>query len=178
MPLILEPVLEATAAASSALRRQVSGRRLYVVVDVGAGTTDFGAFLVVETVDGDVKISPIKGTNMALKQAGDSLDMLLLSVIEKKESIPHQGPENRMLTWKLKRAMRQNKEILFDSGQLTYELTDDRGSSIRLDEFLDDDGVRKFSRSLQDKFGECLKLIDTSYLSVCDNKVAVVLTGG
>jgi molecular chaperone HscA len=46
-------VPEATAVAAAAIRPEKGLRRLFIVVDVGAGTSDFGAFV---TVPGDGQV--------------------------------------------------------------------------------------------------------------------------
>ncbi len=76
-------VREATAVASGSIRD--NGRRVVVVVDIGGGTSDFGAFatgLAWRNV-----IAEIEGSAAVLTEAGDHLDMLLRAFILRKAGL-------------------------------------------------------------------------------------------
>ncbi len=77
-------VLEALAAASARVITDRSARDLMLVVDVGAGTTDLSLFWVVQQADENGHSSqferawPIVPCGTAIRQAGDTLDSLLV----------------------------------------------------------------------------------------------------
>ena len=74
-------VLEALAAASARVwRDRGEVREMMLVVDVGAGTTDFSLFLVSQSEErGFRRALPIQPCGAAIKQAGDILDSLLVA---------------------------------------------------------------------------------------------------
>jgi hypothetical protein len=74
--LVDQDVVEATAAASGALKG-VSGRSIFLVADVGAGTCDFGLFFVA----GGQRIAEMAGSTQVLRRAGDHIDELLLAAL-------------------------------------------------------------------------------------------------
>ena len=81
-------VREATAVASGSIRD--NGRRVVVVVDIGGGTSDFGAFatgLAWRNV-----IAEIEGSAAVLTEAGDHLDMLLRAFILRKAGLSADHP--------------------------------------------------------------------------------------
>ena len=75
--LIDESVLEPIAAASSRIQRdEGAARELVMIVDVGAGTTDFALFLVNQDADKEVfKAFLIPDTVKGVRQAGDAIDI-------------------------------------------------------------------------------------------------------
>jgi hypothetical protein len=73
--LLAEGVQEPIAAAASRVETGERHRGLFVVVDVGAGTSDFAAFWTDQNPKaGTNKVWLIPGTVKALTQAGDSVD--------------------------------------------------------------------------------------------------------
>ena len=82
---LLEPgmeagMLEPLAAASERLWNDSEAREVMLVVDVGAGTTDFSLFLARQSPDQEFhRAWPIELGSKAIRQAGDTLDSLLLA---------------------------------------------------------------------------------------------------
>jgi hypothetical protein len=66
-------VLEATAVAAGTVRS--TGRRIIAVADIGAGTSDFAAFLT--SLPNRNVLAEVAGSSMILHEAGDYLDMHL-----------------------------------------------------------------------------------------------------
>jgi hypothetical protein len=177
--LIQEDVLEATAAANAIAGgfSDFEGRRLVLVVDTGAGTTDFGAFQVF-TRDETVRIVEITDCRKILRQAGDTLDEAIALILFQKlghiigsdsESFERANINNRRRTI---------KEVLFASGSYTYTGVDDVPRELVLEEVLASEMVVQFSQSLRKKFDECLGGLDPETVKARGGVVSVVLTGG
>jgi molecular chaperone DnaK (HSP70) len=111
-------VLEATAVAAGTVR--ATGRRVIAVADIGAGTSDFGAFMT--GLPGRNVLAEIKGGSRILHEAGDYLDMQLRRHILNKAGLLHDDPAARGASNRLRAKARRNKEILFSEGKLTDKL--------------------------------------------------------
>jgi molecular chaperone DnaK (HSP70) len=146
-------VLEATAVAAGSIRD--TGRRIIVVADVGAGTSDFGAFMT--GLVGRDLLAEIPGSSGILHQAGDHLDMLLTRHVLDAEGIDpfHEAGQG---AWRSLRArQRAYKEVLFAEGQVTVELPDDI-RTITQQAFIADARVKDFAKRLRSKFDETLEI--------------------
>lgn len=179
MKLIQEDVLEATAAANAIAGgfSDFEGRRLILVVDTGAGTTDFGAFQVF-TQDESTRIVEITNCRQILRQAGDTLDEAIASMLLQK--IRHTtGPDSEIYEKaKINNSRRTIKEELFATGKYVYLGNDDVRRELDLEEVLENQSVVQFSRSLKEKFNECLGGLDPDTVKARGGAVSVVLTGG
>jgi hypothetical protein len=146
-------VLEATAVAAGTVR--AIGRRVIAVADVGAGTSDFAAFMtgVVPNV-----LAEVKESSRILHSAGDFLDGQLQRYILKKTGLPETAPAVRGLANRLRVRARRNKEILFSEGTLTIEHDDDDLLEVTAQEFLADEHVIGFAQRLREKFHETLEI--------------------
>lgn len=181
--LIQDGVPEAVAVAAGAFAESENRRDAFMVVDVGAGTTDFGLFVSVKKSedDEDVKVFQVPGSIQGMKQAGNTVDRLLRAFIQKKESIDTSDTTGKMIVSGLSSGIRGLKEALFKTGRLEYVLADGTAGSITLDEFLDDHNVKKFSEAVNAGFKKSLLDVDPSYLNwlgLDGVRLHVVLTGG
>ena len=147
-------VLEATAVAAGTMR--ATGRRVIAVADVGAGTSDFAAFMT--GVPGRNVLAEVKGSSRILHRAGDFLDGQLQRYILKKTGLPENATAALGLANRLRAKARRNKEILFSEGTLTVESDDDDLLEVTAQEFLDDEHVIGFARRLREEFHETLKI--------------------
>ena len=138
---------EATAVAAGLIRR--TGRRVIVVADIGAGTSDFGAFMT--GLPGHNVVGEIPESSQILREAGDHLDMLLTIMILDQAGIDRHDQAGKGAARRLRTRQRENKEILFREGSVTVELNDDV-RAITLQEFLADRRVQEFSLRLRSKF--------------------------
>jgi hypothetical protein len=179
--LIKEGVLEAIASASSSLHEVPAGKRsLVMVVDVGAGTTDFGMFVVVHRNDDDSIIAgKLIGSDKTLRQAGDTIDALLRQYILK---LAHAQPGDQYfdrLNTSLLLRIRQYKETLFRDGGVRYDLADGAAGYIYLDDFLEHPGMKSFEDNLRNMFSSSLESVDASwYKSLGGGGLNMVFTGG
>ena len=179
--LIGDSVLEPIAAASSRIQRdEGAARELVMIVDVGAGTTDFALFVVSQDADKEIfKAFLIPDTVKGVRQAGDAIDNALRIAILENSHIDNKSSHFDLINSNLQRYIRSYKETLFDTGTLHYTLADDSEGTIYLNDFLNRGQVKKFESLLEATFLKILQSVDSSYLDFFQNlPIKVVLTGG
>ena len=176
--LIWEPVLEAAAAANSALRRGSPYRSVYAVIDVGAGTSDFGIFYCVEPKGGSLRIAEIKGGHVVVRQAGDRIDKLVMDNILEKERISETDQEYQRLRYSLERDRRVLKENLFNMSYIEHTLENESTVRLTLSEFLQDERVRNFEQLLKKKFRDALNCLGSDWYNMVQGRIKIVFTGG
>lgn len=178
--LIGEGVSEPLAAGASRLRRDENARGLAMVVDVGAGTTDFALFYVSE--DPSRKIFnawPISGCTDALAAAGDALDGALLAMVRQQARLDPNDPEFRNVFGHMLRNARSWKESVFRDGVATFTLLNGTRATVSRDEFLARPEVEAFSDKVAVKFKETLHRAHRSFPErLAPQGLNVVLTGG
>jgi hypothetical protein len=172
-------LLEPLAAGSSRVWLDRSARDLVLVVDVGAGTTDLSVFWVVQTSgQKGHRAFPVEPCGTAIRMAGDLLDSVLVRMILDRA---HLGADT-MLQQRVSSALflsgvRRLKEQLINTGELTHRLVNDQVISITRKEFLETEGVRNFTTSLQKTIETFLSSIDLTWQDPL-SKIRLVLTGG
>lgn len=182
--LIDEGVPEPVAVAAGAIADSQNLRDAFMVVDVGAGTTDFGVF-VSTRMSGDEDDMPrvfqVPASIQGLMQAGDKVDGMLRAFIARKESVDAADNSGRMILADLGRRIRGLKEALFKTGKLEYALADGTVGQISLEEFLSDEAVKRFSAAVETGFTKALGALDETWLQWLARdgvRLNVVLTGG
>lgn len=179
--LVDQGVLEAVAAASGTLPRGTGERRLYMVIDVGAGTTDYGLFAVVapKRADDRPRVFEVPGTSIVLRQAGDTIDKILLRRILEEEGIAPGDPEYDHVNSDLLLRIRVLKENMFREGVTPYTLQTDASGTVDVESFLIDERVKKFEEALQSYFNMSLENADPSWIrGLREQGITVVFTGG
>ena len=176
-------VLEPLAAASSRVWADRSDRELILVVDVGAGTTDYSLFWTTQNLDqrqlrkAFPVVNPCGG---AIRQAGDTLDSLLVKELLSRANLGADPDLKKRVSDGLYRGgVRQLKERLFEVGEFTEVLANDDRVSLTIDEFLTTDGVDRFSANIRQSLRDLLSKVHPSWAkSVKDHALKLVLTGG
>ena len=180
--LIDEGVPEPVAVAAGAFSDSENLRDAFMVVDIGAGTTDFGLFVASTSKEtGERLVSQVPVSIRGLMQAGDKVDQMLLAFIKKRESVDAHDTAGDLIVADLTRRIRSMKEVLFKSGKLEYALADGTTGSITVSEFLKDKAVEKFAQSIEKGFLDSLSAVDDTWLhwlSMPGVHLHVVLTGG
>jgi molecular chaperone HscA len=173
-------VPEPVAVASAALADGSTKREPFMVVDVGAGTTDFGLFVIREDgAQGLHKVFQVPDSISMIKQAGDKVDNLLLFYISEREKIDREDSQGRLVLADLRRQIRGLKERLFDDGTLEYVLADSTTGKVERDAFLDSAPMRSFRDTVLKGFKEALASADDTWLQwLARQGLKVVLTGG
>jgi len=175
-----EGIPEPVAAAASLMLIDDDQRDLFMVVDVGAGTTDFGLFLLQNNPDQDVcKVRILPNTIKVLEQAGNRVDDMLKFYILEHEGIDKSSPEGEHNLGHLQSTIRVYKEALFRDGQVDVPLANRSRAKVDLQAFLDSGRVRAFSQQLRDEMMEVLNAAGEGYLDLMNEGcLRVVLTGG
>ena len=173
-------VPEPVAVAASALADGSTKRDPFMVVDVGAGTTDFGIFVIREDEDTELhKVFQLPNSIAMIKQAGDKVDNLLLFHIVEHEKIDRDDAQGRLVIAQLRREIRGFKERLFVDGILEYVLEDSTTGIIDRSEFLASPSMKGFTETVLKGFKDALECLDDSWLAwIAKTGLKVVLTGG
>lgn len=178
--LLSEGIPEPVAAAASLMLTDEAQRELFLVVDVGAGTTDFGLFLLQHNPDKDIcLVRIVPNTIKVLEQAGNRVDDLLKFFVLEGEGIDKGSPEGEHNLRYLQSTIRLQKETLFRDGTVEVPLANRSRAVVQLDAFLTSTRVRTFSKLLRREIVEVLNATGDGFLDLMsDSHVNVVLTGG
>ncbi|OHC72335.1 MAG: hypothetical protein A3H93_14600 [Rhodocyclales bacterium RIFCSPLOWO2_02_FULL_63_24] len=175
---------EPVAVAAGVIADGVNLRDAFMVVDVGAGTTDFGLFVSTRMSDNEddaPRIFQIPASIQGLLQAGDKVDGMLRTFIARKESVDTTDNSGRMILADLNRRIRGLKEVLFTTEKLEYALADGTVGHVTLDDFLADETVKRFGLAIDAGFKKALEAVDETWLrwlAMEGVRMHVVLTGG
>lgn len=174
--LIHEPVREATAAGAGALLGASEGvREKYLIVDIGAGTTDVAGFHCVNNPDWDrSRVWEITGAAKAKNMAGNVLDNALQKLTLIKSSLVEGSEEYRQAGLAIRRDRRIYKEQLFNNGSVIIPLPTDETVTITLPEFLAYDPVVSFTSAIVGMVGEAASVVQGSE----GGRIKLVATGG
>ena len=173
--LLVDPVREATAAGAGALMAtRESRRQAYVILDIGAGTTDVAGCVCVNNPAEDyVKVAEVTGASKAIRRAGNNIDSILLNGILERSSLAKGTTEYGRASLALRKSIREYKETLFNDGTLFAELTTDEVVEIELATFLEMREVKKL-------FHDIKAIVTSAAFAVVgdDGSVFLVPTGG
>lgn len=171
--LIRDAVREATAAGAGALQGTPFGsRELYLVLDIGAGTTDVAGFVCVNNENDDrAKVWEISSAASARNMAGNILDQALERFVIAKSPLSDGSAEEAQAILELRRSRRDHKETLFNSGRVFIELPTNDVVEVSLEEFRASAPVRRFEEKIEEMAaaaaialagdGERIKLVAT-----------------
>nr|WP_170385648.1 hypothetical protein [uncultured Ruegeria sp.] len=149
--LLEEPVLEATAAGAGALMdARPNGRQHYVILDIGAGTTDVGGCICVKRDEDHVSVWEIQSARGAKNLAGNMLDNALRKHILDQSSLAKGSSEYDQCDRALRKSIRAEKERLFDAGEISVDLVTDELVDVSLDQFLADPNVQKIFSAINE----------------------------
>lgn len=168
-------LLEPLAAGSGRIMADRHARNLVLVVDVGAGTTDFSLFWSVQGAKGR-KAFPVEPCGDAVRVAGDILDEILLAeLLRRADGGSGDWMRKRFETEIRHGGIRRMKETLFLTGRLDVTVAD-QSVSIELPEFLNNDRVKRFSLTIEEAIRKFLCSVDSSWQKA--DQALLVLTGG
>lgn len=183
-PFVTQNISEPLGVAGSLLGPETKANMLAMVVDVGAGTTDFSLYRI--AVDPDRGINnafEVENSADCLTEAGNHLDKLLKSIIIKKAGVDSNHPTWVNINWDLDRNIRNYKETLFNENSVVVDLRDLKiDIDITLQEFLAIPQVKLFGENLRNKMTKIMEDVSPEFSNwvVQDplRKLVVVLTGG
>ena len=175
-----EVLPEPVAAFASRVRNVVpkqSRRRLMMVIDAGAGTTDFAMFARVESESEDgMRLFRIKNSVTTIRVAGVSVDNALMDYLLQQANVGEGHSRRGAVIADLLRDIRLVKEELFRNGKVTRPLVNDMQTEARLDQFDECPEMIRLRERMREKFHEVLSGIDRSWLSF--SELDVFFTGG
>ena len=168
-------ILEALAAASGRISKDPA-RGLMLVVDVGAGTTDVSLFWRAGGA------APVRPYASAIKQAGDTLDSLLLKELLQRSHLGADPDlERRVRDALLRRSVRRLKERLFETGRISERLSNDQLVELTEQEFLDLEGISTFTENIRRTVQDLLDKVHESWGAAAapdKGSFKIILTGG
>jgi hypothetical protein len=172
-------LLEPLAAGSGRLWADRDTRNLVIVVDVGAGTTDFSLFWIVQSpkrsLRGAFQVEPCSDS---IRMAGDIIDALLLDhIIDLAHGGSSEAIRKKLQTDLRLRSLRGLKERLFKSGVLEVPLVTDQIVKIEREEFERRPGVLAVASEIQKAIANFLRGVHPSWARATDGS-RMVLTGG
>lgn len=185
-PFIDGSITEPLGVAGSLLSWKNSVDSLALVVDIGAGTSDFSLYrLNVAVKDNEVVTGAgeVEGTAHGITEAGNHLDNILLGLIIQKSGVDPSHPKYLNILHALKRDIRHYKESLFGPSEAAFvTLYTGEHVDISLEEFLQLPAVKSFEESLRSTMIKILESADPSWIDwVRANprrNLTLVLTGG
>ncbi|MCV4290446.1 hypothetical protein OH708_21265 [Pseudomonas capsici] len=177
---VSEALTEPLGVANALLSSQSNIRRLILIVDVGAGTSDVSLYrLHADAETGARQAVEAKGAARGIPLAGNYLDRALTELIMLKAGIKHDNPRNVPTRSSLALSIREYKEILFNNGSLDILLLDGQAVEIKVAELDELEPVKKFKSELRKCVTEMLEQIDESWVGAASHDgLAVILTGG
>jgi molecular chaperone HscA len=182
LSLLEQGISEPVAAGSSFLNleEQIS-RKLLMVIDVGAGTSDFALFILTMPRGADSSqyvFRPL--ATAALSQAGDQLDSILIDTVLSNARLHHADAQYDPVRAELQARIRGIKERLCRGGGVTETLSNGIPFTFTRDEFFALSRVQEFGSLLEQKFNEVVSLVDPSYFNLLGplEPLEVLLTGG
>ena len=164
MPATLEEPLAVMASRMATYTPTERRRRIYMVVDVGAGTTDFGLF-VSGNVDDNVGVYALAGSTYSLPIGGNDIDNALIECVLDKSSLS----QNRrpIVEASLREQVRSLKEMLMlkedDNEPMLFP---DAGVELTKQEFMDSRPLLAIRSKIKSKFNASLEKIDVSWLAL------------
>ena len=178
--LLDQGVPEPVAAAASLMLRDEAQREIFMVIDVGAGTTDFGVFLLQHNPDKEVCLTRIiPGTIEYLPEAGNRVDDLLKFYVLDSEGIDPGSAEGKHNKTYLDSRIRLYKEALIRDGIVEITLANHMRVLVDREEFLKSSRVQNFAKRLREKLENVLAVVGEGYLDLlAHSELKVVLTGG
>lgn len=183
-PFVVQDISEPLGVAGSLLSWRTRADMLALVVDVGAGTSDFSLYrILVDPETGANDAREVHGSARAITEAGNHLDVLLVQFILKKAGVTSAHPKFMQIYSRLELQKRNHKETLFNDGSVYVPLHPDADDvQVELEEFLALEAVKQFESSLRETARDILASVDESLLGwVTANPkryLTVVLTGG
>ena len=169
---------EPVAAFASRVRNvfpEGYARHLMMVIDVGAGTTDFAMFARVDR-EGERNLFRIKDSVTTIRIAGNAVDDALVDYLMSQAGVTDGHSRRRAIIADLKRDIRLIKEELFTKRTVTRPLINDMKTEATLEGFEDCQAMIRLRDRMEEKFREVLSAIDSSWLSF--PRLEVFLTGG
>ncbi|MEZ5773306.1 MAG: hypothetical protein R3D33_00950 [Hyphomicrobiaceae bacterium] len=180
--LVAEGLAEATAAGNSIFNPRWRKPKLFVVVDVGAGTVDMAGFLVFKhriiTLTG-FRVAQLEGTARGYELAGNALDEAFVALALVKAGIAPGDPEHAKASRALARQKRELKESLFQPPyEVEVAVSRDEVVTVSRDELLASPAVVALAEGLRQEYRKVVEAIGAGPFERYGHELNVHLTGG
>lgn len=171
-------ILEPIAAGSGRVWADRSTRNLVLVVDVGAGTTDFSLFWVVQTGNDQRRAFPVQPCADAIRMAGDTIDDILIQkILSSVHGDLNETNKSRITADLRLRGIRRLKEQLFITGKVEVPLVTDQIVTIEREDFQNLPQIKALTTGLEQRLSDFLSKVHQSW-SKTPGDGLLVLTGG
>ena len=194
---VREPVSAGASRFNDVIERNVENisndniRSQLLVVDAGAGTTDFALFHVTEDEFAGARYTLIRPSVKMCRIAGNAIDDILWSLvleacnIEPQTGYPRSERDFEIVKKDLNSQIRNIKHNLFQDGKAVIELQPNVSGTLHLDKLKENDRYKTYGEKLreirndiiQSVFGQFVDILRPSYLLTPYN-IHVLLTGG
>ena len=173
---IVEPL--AVAGAIMSWRQDV--KALLLVVDIGAGTTDFGLFLVrYSHGSGASRVDSIEHGYDVISKAGNFIDRILIEHVLAQADFDKTNPKYQNQVNVLQLNVREYKETLFSDGSVSISLVTHNVVTIELDSFMALKPMQEFAEEFEKKLIGVLEQVDETHLMGAPRgHLALKITGG
>lgn len=175
-----EDITEPLGVAGAIMSWERPVNSLIMVVDVGAGTSDFSLYRMrYDNTSGQSFAYEVADSAENVTEAGNYLDTLLKGLILRKAGVDSDHPHWINIQGNLELDLRDYKERLFIDGEVSVRLFNDQIVTITRDEFLALPQVEKFSQSLKECRDRILERVDPSFVRGAPHgALGLALTGG
>lgn len=184
-PFVREGITEPLGVAGTLLRygSEEPHHMIAMVIDVGAGTSDFSIYRVHVDPEKDVSIAiEAEGAAGGISEAGNHLDQALKGMILSSCGITSEHEFFANINWFLDRNIRNYKETLFNEKSVYVSLPSGVSTDLTLDDFLQSPGVKKFEQALAKKMQDILEGLSPDWINVIGTEripyLTITLTGG
>lgn len=177
---VKEGVTEPLGVAGSIMSWERRVDSLVMIVDVGAGTSDFSLYrMKFDEETGKSTALEVENSAEGITEAGNYLDRLLSGLILKKAGVNSEHPHWVNVIGNLELDLRDYKERLFLDGEVVVRLFNDELIEVNLEEFLMLEQVVQFGESLIACRDQILNRVDPSWIQGAPNgALGLALTGG
>lgn len=182
-------VHEASAAGAPILRSLGDQRCLCLVVDVGAGTTDYAGLMLDPDPQADAegaaedepqfRLVEVKTTVDSRPYAGNAIDQALYDYVMSQLGLADTHPEALSFAGQLRRQIRETKQDLFRTGFIDIvDRRTGRAVAVDLNGFLGDTALQKIANTIRDVFLESVEALADLAFKHFNGEIHVILTGG
>ena len=176
---IVEPLAAIAARMATYDPQREDGRRLSMVIDVGAGTVDFGLF--VSGLKGEnIGVHPIADAKYSLPVGGNDIDTALIQCILQKARL--RGNRRALVKASLEEQARDLKKNLLGADDNEPMRIADADIQLTKSEFVSSDPLRRIAERVEGAFWERLRSVDASWLELASmlfrRGIGVFLSGG
>lgn len=179
-PFIDQEIVEPLAVTGAIMSFEKDAKALLLVIDIGAGTTDFGLFLVRYSHNsGASSVDSIENGYDVISKAGNFIDRVLIEYTLNQSGIDNSHPRYKAQRNVLQRNAREYKETLFSDGSVAISMLTADVVTIELKSFVELKQIQALAEEFQQKLIGILERVDNSHIVGAPyHNLALKITGG